>query len=388
MNIRSFAFPILALINLLCLSSCMTTEVVEPDMKSGDNQLILSFNSPATPATRAHDGFRLRYVAKLFEQTDQQMFDKSTMQRQEIFEGETNSQGKQNEIIFDVKPGKYKIFLFADYVPQENVGLDNSDYYYNTWDRSQRVMFTDVEKKKLKDDFFNNDNYDCFWAFIDTVKTETLVKKEIVLQRAVSKVRLVDVSPNYGEYSLTVSQLGCNEFLDILKDAASGILNENGDHKNMNMQVYSSKKFTKTDTDKEILYFYMFADDADQQSSRPTLTFTVKDNNNGATVTTTIPKNIINKVRRNYITTATGSFLPTMTPDNDNPGGDNTGGGNQGGDNPGGENQGGDNQGGDNQGGGSDQPSTENGPIILDMSSNGDWNPNEIVKDLTTELMN
>lgn len=357
-----------AAISLLSLSSCISTEEVSsPEAKSETAQLVLNIEKPSELATRADDGYKLRYVAKLFQASSLGNISELKI-RKEIADGDFSENEVANQIIFNVDAGyPYIILVTADYIPK-GYPISNStyqDYFYNTaCSDSKSVAINPTPGQAVnnwsfaafKDSFFNNDNYDCFYAISDVInKTEAKVELSLTLNRNVSKIIFKDQSgaPSEG-ISINISKIGFGYSYELHKN----VIQNNFD------EPFSPKiNLGPSSTQDGLFYFYSFAPDNEDEDNKASITFTV----NSKTFTIEdIP------LKANYKTIVTGNFLGSESSGSkgeDPSGGDsgNTGGntGDNNGDNTGGDNTGGGNTGGD---------TTEPGDIILNLGSNSDWN--------------
>ena len=328
------------------LPSCVSSEPVEPPVsitEKGD-QITLRFSAPKALETRADANFKLRYVAKLYERQGLSI-DPSTMVRKDMIEGGEDG----TVIVFQVDPDKiYEIHTFADYIPSySTVQADGTypDYYYNTRTDAGNVSMIvnpGSSTRAITEEFFNNDNYDCF-ARMDTVH-KTKLKKELKceLQRAVAKVRFVDESATPESFgSLTFSALSFFPDFNIttLQRGAYSTLKQ-WDIEQLNLTAMGNAERH------EVFYFYTFA-----SSSRDNLKafrFTTV-NSAGQQVSRYIQDYEV-PVMKNYVTTIKGKLVADL-PSQDEP----------------------------------DDPKEEDleGGIILDLTTNPDWNSPDFTPDIS-----
>lgn len=299
---------------LLMFSACVSTDVLDsPDDGKVSENIVLDLMSEDRASTKAHDGFTLRYVAKIY-QKDGNNWGSAPYDRKEILEGGTN------KIIFSVPANNsYKIILFADYIPSgsEKTGECYRDYYYNTVNPLQTTnqRFVGIrtnpgdDSQTLSPEFFNNDNYDCFFASTEVYKDQNELVEKITLKRLCAKVYIQDISPNSGECEVTVSKLGVNPRYDYDNNTTTTTPSSTFDTQRFNTLL--SDKVNVTADNKELLYFYTLAYD---QSS--TVGIEINVNNAGKTKSTKITQI---PVRQNYKTIVTGEFVDA-SPVSDIPG--------------------------------------------------------------------
>ena len=348
-NRRYFLLPVTAVMVMSFMNSCLSTDIMEP--RSGEetgHKVVINLSAPEAVKTRAgHEGYKLRYVAKLYAGTDGAI-DSSVEERQELIEGEKGSGGVENQLVFNVpQDNKYIIYVFADYIPENSQPTENGyykDYFYNTTaDKNVVVMMTNPGNKNsdaiIPESFFNNDNYDCFAgvAALEEKKTSKEVKLEVELHRIVSKIRLVDTSKFSGIFNGKSSSLTFFDRYTIKQN----LKNETGWNKvnyNKSLTLFDKKNFLG-DEEQELFFFYSFASiDTSSPLEKPQIQFSVTDYVE-ITSTLSVSTGYI-EVRRNCITTVKGRLLPGLTAEDPSLG----------------------------------QEETRDGPIILDMStSKEDW---------------
>lgn len=361
---------------ILCgMSACMETDVVNPNGNQPKGEkIVLDLSSESMGLTRADANHVLRYKATLFLGSPSNV-QKNTRETKELIE---DSQAT-NQIIFNVETGKdYVIYVFADYIPKENVRADgqNIDQYYDTSMPDNALgrytMLTtpgNATSLAISADFFNNDNYDCFYGYVSGNKPEEEVRHDMKLTRAVGKVVIGDISGNKGTFDVSVSKLGIYRYFDVVKDMTNA--NGRGSYYDnsgfSNMVITHDKNIANGGSDsapQELFYFYAFANGKDNSNKTYAfLTFNLK-GSDVAEKTYVISDNVI-QVQKNFITTLKGNFVVSNSGNNGNNGGNTGNGGN---DDNGGNS--GDNTGGDNTGGGT---GSKAGPVILDLSTVDSW---------------
>lgn len=371
------------------LSSCVSTEPVDPSSGSDDKvPLVLNLKMDEAASTRAeanHSGFKLRYIAKMFEGSFANL--NSVKERKEMI-----AAGDANQMVFYVDPNQtYSFIVYADYIPsdtQKNSDNEYGDYYYDTHTNKDMVTMLTSPKGNFSDvtvDFFNNDNYDFFAGAVQIEKRDETIIRDVVLKRRVAKVRFVDNSTNSGVYTISVSSFRHIRNFTIDDGSTNAMTPTQHDQQ----LVVSPNKFVSNSGDKEVLFFYTFAHEY-ADNSLTALTMNVSSDNG---VSQKIEANNI-PLQMNYITTVKGKLLPDSSGSNNPGGNDNPGSGgsnNPGGDGPGTENPGSGNDnpgtGGDNPGTGGDNPGTggddnpgNDGPsdpslgaIYLNLSMSDNW---------------
>lgn len=281
------------------LSSCVSTEIIEPesDVKETD-ELILNLSAPADVSTRASEGYKLRYIAKIFRGNSSNTFGEP-LQRKEIIDGEV----ADNKIVFKVDPNyNYTLMVFADYIPsttQANSQGLYADYFYNTSQYPKASMIRTTpgkDSETVSADFFNNDNYDSFFGRHTLYKDEKEVIVNMTLKRTTAKVIFRETSSNTGEGQVKVTNLKYgNIFQWDVEDAG---VNQ---YPSLNLSLGTSS--TISDEDKDLFYFYTLAD-SNTTGLALNFTFTIT---GGDPLTYTIP-NI--PVTANHRTIVKGAFLP------------------------------------------------------------------------------
>lgn len=297
-------------------TSCVSTSIEEPDSDKGvrgEGTIILNLSAPDNIETRADDGYKLRYIAKIFQAATIAGLDgKAALQRKEIAGDDVNERNNKNQIIFQVEPNYYyTIIVFADYIPKEyerdKTTNCYNDYFYNTNIEGQSLgiymnptpgINLDLKKtstQNLSPDFFNNDNYDCFYT--TTGGFEKLAPEivfDLELKRAVAKVRFQDISSATGDYGVKISKATVRHQLDMKEGLTQWTDEFNTGSASMNL--------TANTAGGDVLWFYSLAHNADNQYVG--LNFTVtKDGKTESFPISNIP------VKRNYQTIVKGGYL-------------------------------------------------------------------------------
>lgn len=340
----SFAF-------ISLFSSCVSTDVWEPQ-PSGDseNRVVLNLSAPDEIKTRADNGFKLRYVAKLYSGTDRES-NNVTVQRQELVEGEKGEGGIENQMLFYVPVGSpYVIYVFADYIPSDYQKNPASgcykDYFYDTTIAKNTVKMLSTPDQKgtnnLSTSFFNNDNYDCFGgvAALEEDKTEKEETFNLELHRLVAKVRLEDNSQFSGNFDAEISNFTYLSQYTLKKEVSdeSGWAPQTAPN---TIKIFNNKEIPASDS-KEIFFFYTFASPSTVADEKPKFEVNIKDHSE-TTLANLISTGYIT-VKRNHITTIKGKLLPGIMADEP----------------------------------GLDQEETRDGPIILNLSvTENPWNFDE-----------
>ena len=349
---KSKGFRLISLAALpvfFCLSSCVSTETMEPEIPQESSQRIIIDLTPeldvSTRAAADHSGHKLRFIGKLYHKYSDSFRDDIFVRKELILGDQAEDADKINQLVFDVPAGnKYGIFLYADYIPSsatKNSAGEYGDYYYDTHTDKERIAMYATPKtsfSNLSAEFFNNDNYDLFHAYFEVDKTPEKVEEDIVLHRCVAKVRFVDTEGVSGNYSLSTTNF---KYFRYLSTSSAELIGAGGETTpSANINVYSQKGVTSDENNEsEFLFYYTFSnpDSSGQFNNYIIFTVTSEKGESKSFTVTDIP------TRRNYITTVKSSFLP-----------DDSKSGDGGGDNPG--------------------PEDNLGPIILNLSvSSADW---------------
>ncbi|MCH5239203.1 MAG: hypothetical protein J1F38_03185 [Muribaculaceae bacterium] len=308
----------IGLMALGLLSSCVETEVVDPAKgESEETTLILNLSRPASIETRADvSQYKLRYVAKLFAAATDQGID-SPLQRKEIAGDDKSENGESDQIIFKVDAGKsYVILVFADYIPKESTADGNGyykDYFYNTdvARLPKNIQMNLSPGKSISDgnetisqEFFNNDNYDCFYGkteFFDKESAEKVIN--LTLKRQAAKVILRDKGSESGDLSVSISKATVGYQHEMVNSKATTY--------SFNVNATITKSLTAADRD--LLYFYTLSEETGNQ-----LAMNLKVNNGDPITINNIP------VKRNYQTIVKGTFLEVASDDSQGQGGETT----------------------------------------------------------------
>ena len=318
------------------ISGCSSTEIIDSKQEGiilGD-EIILNLSSPESLSTRVDDGHKLRYIAVIYEGT----LGGSTftfIDRKEITDGEND----RNTIIFRVLPNyDYKIILFADYIPSNYEKDENGyfkDYYYDTSmpvppgdsQGGQGIItmrsFIDSDGSSiLSQHCINNDNYDCFSLAMDYIhKTEEVVEEDVILKRAVAKVRFVSTTGLAEDFKrITFSSFDFYNQFNIMGNDASRTWTT------FKKDWLSDKSFSEMTNpgENEIFYFYTLAPtQATIENRLKKLEFSVETENESLKEINVSIEDFLLPVQRNSITTVKGAFLPGIQvedPENDGKG--------------------------------------------------------------------
>lgn len=304
MNIKKSLFYVSFLTVAPFISGCVSSEILDtPASADQDSDLIIfSVSAPEAIKTRAeHRGYKLRYTAKLFHSSNKSGTDLKFMDKKEILDGAENN----NEIIFKSNPDykHYQILVFADYIP-ESAALNEEgsygEYFYKLSNQDENIELI----IPISENFINNDNYDCFSHKEYVYKEDTeKVEKSFTLNRAVARVRFVDTSSinlNSTENPTTVkiSRIAYTECYQQLADSR-------GNFRNQPVNVTLSE-FPNAE-ERELFYFYLFA--GSQANISSDISFEVTTEGIEPTVSVKAESGTV-PVRKNYITTVKGAFLP------------------------------------------------------------------------------
>ena len=311
MKLKSLTIFLATLMSLQ-FSACVSTDVVDqPDSSKSDPDLIvLKIGKPETIGTRADDGYKLRYVAKIFKGSNAAAWE-GVAYRQEIIEGEGD-----DKMVFKVEPDQtYGILVFADYIPSDytadpSTGL-YKDYFYNTASTGNEVPngkrvamrltpgTANGNTPKYSKDFFNNPYYDAFFAseIVEKKKEEKIVDME--LKRITAKVIFRDNSAVNENASIKIKKLGSIMYFDMNASAAF----QNAQAVNVSNVELNYDATGTTEEEKDLFYFYTFAS-PNQELKVVSATFSVTTDTEGENrEISEIP------VRSNYKTIVKGEFL-------------------------------------------------------------------------------
>lgn len=309
------------------LTSCVSTETLEPSSQTNDmERIVLNLTADHEENTRAevnHEGYKLRYSAILYNTSFNNLAQATRKERQEILEGDKSSEGEENQIIFHAPKGTYTIIVYADYIPEsyDKIEGEYGDYFYDTHTDRDRVKILRTPgnntTEDVSNDFFNNDNYDFFCTVIgDIVKGEEKVTKSTTLNRSVAKVRVVDTSDFSGVYSLEINNLSSNVFYRLSTSAAY----EGFGKPDKNNYEWKTERNQQLDDngEKELFFYYSTAIKNANKDSDNTMNLKVKctkENGEKGENYEKIFDNLTIPVQKNYITTIKGKFLPSSQPE-------------------------------------------------------------------------
>ena len=299
---------------MLALNSCVSTDTLQPEKPLNESEeIVINLSAPAEIKSRATDGYKLRYIAKLVQGTSQNWdtgSNSTILQRKEIIDGENN-----NTIVFKVTPNSYYgLLVFADYIPEESTANSDGhypDYFYNTTTYPLRYSMrptpgVDNDSYLLSADFFNNDNYDCFSNMETIYKTEKEYIVNMTLHRMVAQVIFRENTENTGLCNVNITQLSFIKNFDSNTQSSSTVQNA----------TLSSKLITLSNTidtdNKDILYYYTFANPTNQ-SLNTSIGFEV--NLEGKEPVTKSLKSI--PVQSNYRTIVKSSYVPSVNLEED-----------------------------------------------------------------------
>lgn len=341
-------FTFTSIASLFTLFSCVSTENIEPEMPiEKSDELVLNLSAPEALKTRAEEGYRLRYIAKLFPPKNSSGIDKEKMQRAEILE---DSDPSKNQIRFTVDPDQtYQILVFADYIPDINIKEDGTitDCYYDTSSKDEFInmyLTPNINAKgdlnMVADEFFNNDYYDCFYANLKLYKTAEKESRKVELSRAIAKVQFKDKSENPGTLTnITFSYLKFYNQFNLLANS-KGLSYQYPTTVTNNLDATNLSK--DKDGDDLFLFFYSFANEKNENLSADNfevkMTTHISENVNVVSVNSKFP------IYKNYKTRINGLLIPQDIK-SAQPG---------------------------------DSPSTQEGDIILNVTTNSNWNGSEI----------
>lgn len=205
------------------MSGCAMTEVVEPasdTYREGRTITLTIANPDAENQTRAGNDHVLRYSALMY--AGKQIDEKNAPERKEAL---ASADGGAT-ITFEVAEGDYTFVVIGDYIPMvagdggtmsEPEPGDNglyADCYYDTHSDNARLYmlsFRDYKNNKNVDKkCVNNENYDCFAKKFTINKGVEEEKRDVSLDRVVSRVSFVSntVMPE----GATVTDISVSDF--------------------------------------------------------------------------------------------------------------------------------------------------------------------------------
>ena len=304
MSTKSFKTIASAILACGLFSSCVATDVVTPEAnKDSSEYVVLNVSSPQE-ATRADEGYKLRYIAKIFQGSSRTAWG-DPLDRQELIDGENG-----NQIVFKVDPNdNYAILVFADYIPANyEAGADGlyNDYFYNTKKNSKQVVLRTTpgsDAANVSSSFFNNHNYDAFFGMETFRKEEAEKVVDMTLKRTTAQVVFREKSENEGECSVSVNKLGVRKSFsqDQNNSADPDFYEANKSLGNLNL----TETANVDSSNKDLFFFYTLADPTSSPQNVST-EFKVTKNETESDVITV--KDI--PVKANYKTIVTGEFLP------------------------------------------------------------------------------
>jgi hypothetical protein len=313
---------ILLAMALIGLGSCSSTSVIDEPAAPAEEDMTISigFSAPEAygfPMTRVDNNLQLRYVAKLYKDTEnvnKTIAEDRFVERKEILASEGN------RVIFKAEPGDYVVAVFADYI-DANATADAHgcypDKYYNTSSNDDRVVMLAVKKETgVNKDVYSNvntDNFDCFATIHPVHKVAQVYEKDIVLKRAVSKVRVVSKDGNIdGVDNIELTKFS---FLYVYSFNQKCSLSAHTEITSGELTSRVGKIDVSDRNAKELFYFYTFGGDGSLGCSD--IAFKINPKENYAYPDVSIRSGLI-KPQPNYIYTVSGSMLtPSLEPNDE-----------------------------------------------------------------------
>lgn len=292
---------------VILMNSCVSTDLVEPsdEAASTAKEIVLNLSAPAEAATRADNGYKLRYVATIYRGKNANSWG-NALDRREIIDGENS-----NRIVFQVDPkDDYAILVFADYIPKDTEPGANgryADYFYNT-NRMEKTVYIRTtpgsDKTTVSPDFFNNPNYDAFFGQRQLYKDEAEVTVNLTLKRVTAQVVFRDNSEETGDCGIVVNKLGYRNMYTLDNSMSSDPVGADNNLGNIALQQTA----TIDSQNKDLFYFYTLADLQTGQRYVSTQFKISKDGNE------TDPYSVMEiPVKSNYRTIVSGKFVPEDT---------------------------------------------------------------------------
>lgn len=184
------------------MTGCTSTEVMEPSKTEGERgtQVTLKIeNHNQGSQTRAGNDHQLRYSALLYSGSPLSELTKSDLiERKEAL---ASSSGEA-VITFQVPVGTYTFVVVGDYIPSDSQPDDNGHYedmYYDMTNSPSQIFmrsFKDFNSSQtISQRCVNNENYDCFAQAFTLDKGEAQIIKDVRLERIVSRVSFVSTTP-------------------------------------------------------------------------------------------------------------------------------------------------------------------------------------------------
>ncbi len=295
--------------------SCTSTEVIQPEPPADSNTISISVSTPealsGTRADEAHRGMKLRYTAKLFKGDNppgaaaQDPENEKFVARQEIIPAESGS----NTFVFKAEQGNYCVALFADYIDASATIDENGHFPDKYYDTTSNTDYTNMLAFHSKDghtvyhnNLINNEDFDCFYALHKVKKEINVYESDVILTRAVCKIRLCDSSNVlYGVNKITLTNISfLSEFSHI--NQGSGIQN-NVDEKCGCLP----EAFTPIGgADNELFWFYSFGSHGNNIGA---IAFSISGNEGWEFKSIKIPAGSIKDLKANKKYKVSGSFL-------------------------------------------------------------------------------
>ena len=320
MNIKLFSFSLFA---SSILASCVSTEILEPESpQDTSKQIVLTLTTPEEASTRADNGYKLRYTARIFKGSSANAWAKTPVDRQEIIDGEEYEGKEKNQIIFKVEPNdNYGIMVFADYVPvdyqPDNDGY-YKDYFYNT--KEKRIIMRTTpgsDEEVVSPEFFNNHNYDAFFAIQTIYKDIEEVVLNMSLKRATAQIVFRETSDATGDCSIIVNKLGVRRLFD--QDINQTFDPPSSESSKNRGNINLPQTASVDEENKDLFFFYSLAHTANTTQHVSTEFKAFNDNHiTDAYSVKEIP------VKANYKTIVKGAFHPNayFKPEEDTKAGD------------------------------------------------------------------
>lgn len=320
-NLSRWKFILAGAVSLATvLTSCVATDVVQPQVTEETDTVVVRISHPEDTESRAESGYKLRYVAKIFQGSNADAWD-SALQRQEIIDGEDG-----NRIVFKVSADKnYAIMVFADYIPKDFTADEKGcyqDYFYNTRTYDKRIVQRTTpgsDADLISPALFNNPNYDAFFGIATFKKEEAEKIVDLTLRRTAAQVIFRDESDSQGPCQVIVNKIGLVKNFDMDRQLSIGI--ESSEANKNRGDILLENIPTLSDQDRDLFYFYTLAD---QLSSDKEVSVQFKLAYDDKTIE--IDRLTGLRVNANHRTIVKGHFLPdseeNLTPGEDSKSGD------------------------------------------------------------------
>lgn len=303
--------------------SCTSTEVIQPEPPADSNTISISVSTPdalsGTRADEAHPGMKLRYTAKLFKGDNppgaaaQDPENEKFVARQEIIPAESGS----NTFVFKAEQGNYCVALFADYIDASATIDENGHFPDKYYDTTSNTDYTNMLAFHSKDgntvyhnNLINNEDFDCFYALHKVKKEINVYESDVILTRAVCKIRLCDSSNVlYGVDNIELTKFSyLSQFSHINKGS--------GEQTNVADECLPEAFSPNRGADNELFWFYTFGSHG---NSIGNIAFKISGQEGWEFKSVSIPSGTINnsktELKANIRYKVTGKFLqPTNYP--------------------------------------------------------------------------